>query len=245
MANDLPPPVPAAAPQQPPQATGGGGEAAWSSAALPRVAAPAGTAPVCPARRLRLATVWLTGCSGCHMSFLDLDELLFALAAVADVVFSPVASDVKEFPENVDVCLVEGAVANTENLALAHLLRQRSRVVVSFGDCAISGNVPALRNLLSGPEAVLERGYLELADQSAQLPIDHGPTKQDPNSQGLDDQMPLPRLLPRVLPLHTVIPVEVYLPGCPPSSQRIQACLEPLLRGELPALVGPDLLRFG
>jgi len=171
------------------------------------------------------------------------------------VVFSPVASDVTEFPENVDVCLVEGAVANTENLALAHLLRQRSKVVVSFGDCAISGNVPALRNLLSGPEAVLERGYLELADQSAQLPIDHGQNDQDPNDQGSNeqgpneqgpyDQMPLPRLLPRVLPLHTVIPVEVYLPGCPPSAQRIQACLEPLLRGELPALVGSDLLRFG
>jgi NAD-reducing hydrogenase small subunit len=179
------------------------------------------------------------------MSFLDLDELLFELAAVADVVFSPVASDVKEFPENVDVCLVEGAVANTENLAQARLLRQRSKVVVSFGDCAISGNVPALRNLLSGPEAVLERGYLELADQSAQLPIDYGPNDQDPNGQGPYDQMPLPRLLARVLPLHAVIPVEVYLPGCPPSAPRIQACLEPLLRGELPQLVGTDLLRFG
>ncbi|MEB3169333.1 MAG: oxidoreductase [Cyanobium sp.] len=201
--------------------------------------------PAGPARRLRLATVWLAGCSGCHMSFLDLDELLFELAAVADVVFSPVASDVKEFPENVDVCLVEGAVANTENLAQARLLRQRSKVVVSFGDCAISGNVPALRNLLSGPEAVLERGYLELADQSAQLPIDYGPNDQDPNGQGPYDQMPLPRLLARVLPLHAVIPVEVYLPGCPPSAPRIQACLEPLLRGELPQLVGTDLLRFG
>ena len=164
------------------------------------------------------------------MSFLDLDELLFELAAVAEVVFSPVASDVKEFPENVDVCLVEGAVANTENLALARLLRQHSKVVVSFGDCAISGNVPALRNLLSGPEAVLERGYLELADDTAQLP---------------DDEGPLPRLLPRVLPLHAVIPVEVYLPGCPPSAERIQACLEPLLRGELPELAGTDRLRFG
>lgn len=235
MTNAMPPPGPAAAPHQPPQAPVGGGEAAWNSAALPGVATAAGTAsteavPAGPARRLRLATVWLAGCSGCHMSFLDLDELLFELAAVADVVFSPVASDVKEFPENVDVCLVEGAVANTDNLAQARLLRQRSKVVVSFGDCAISGNVPALRNLLSGPEAVLERGYLELADATAQLP---------------DGDGALPRLLARVLPLHAVIPVEVYLPGCPPSAPRIQACLEPLLRGELPQLVGTDLLRFG
>ncbi|MEB3362611.1 MAG: oxidoreductase [Synechococcaceae cyanobacterium] len=179
---------------------------------------------------MRLATVWLAGCSGCHMSFLDLDELLFSLAAVADVVYSPIASDVKEFPEGVDLCLVEGAVANTENLALAQLLRQRSKVVVSFGDCAISGNVPALRNLLGGPEAVLERGYLELADHGAQLP---------------DGQGQLPRLLPQVLPLHAVIPVEVYLPGCPPSAQRIQLCLEPLLRGEMPKLAGMEQLRFG
>jgi NAD-reducing hydrogenase small subunit len=146
------------------------------------------------------------------------------------VVFSPVASDVTEFPENVDVCLVEGAVANTENLALAHLLRQRSKVVVSFGDCAISGNVPALRNLLSGPEAVLERGYLELADQGTTLP--HAP--------GI-----VPELLAKVLPLHEVIPVEVYLPGCPPSADRIRAALETLLAGELPQLRGPDQLRFG
>jgi NAD-reducing hydrogenase small subunit len=185
-------------------------------------------------RKLRFATVWLAGCSGCHMSFLDLDEWLFDLAERVEVVFSPVASDAKRYPEAVDVCLVEGAVANADNLELALLLRQRTKVVVSFGDCAISANVPGLRNLCAPPgetaRAALERGYLELADQGATLP--HAP--------GI-----VPELLERVLPLHAVIPVEVYLPGCPPSAERIKAALEPLLAGELPQLRGADQLRFG
>jgi NAD-reducing hydrogenase small subunit len=191
--------------------------------------------PAAPApRKLRFATVWLAGCSGCHMSFLDLDEWLFDLAERVEVVFSPVASDAKRYPEAVDVCLVEGAVANADNLELALTLRARSRLVVSFGDCAISANVPGLRNLCAPPgetaQAALERGYLELADHGAGLP--HAP--------GI-----VPDLLPKVLPLHEVIPVDVYLPGCPPSAARIRAALEPLLAGERPRLRGPEQLRFG
>ena len=119
--------------------------------------------------KLRFATVWLAGCSGCHMSFLDLDEWLFELAERVEIVYSPVASDSKVFPEGVDLCLVEGAVANADNLDLALQLRARSKVVVSFGDCAVTANVPGLRNLWAGVEggsrqSVLDRGYLELAD---------------------------------------------------------------------------------
>jgi len=107
--------------------------------------------------------------------------------------------------------------------------------VVSFGDCAVTGNVPALRNLWetdigTSRQAVLERGYVELADTGAQHP--HAP--------GI-----VPELLDRVRPLHEVIPVDLYLPGCPPSAARIRAAVEPLLRGDLPVLEGPDLLRFG
>jgi NAD-reducing hydrogenase small subunit len=169
------------------------------------------------------------------MSFLDLDEWLFELAERVEVVFSPVASDAKTFPAGVDVCLVEGAVANADNLELALRLRERSRVVVSFGDCAVTGNVPALRNLWAGVDggsrqSVLDRGYLELADTGAQHP--HAP--------GI-----IPELLERVLPLHEVIPVDLFLPGCPPSAERIRGFLEPLLRGERPLQQGAEQLRFG
>jgi NAD-reducing hydrogenase small subunit len=185
--------------------------------------------------KLRFATVWLAGCSGCHMSFLDLDEWLFELARHVEVVYSPVASDTKIYPDHVDVCLVEGAVANADNLELALRLRAQTRLVVSFGDCAVSGNVPALRNLWAGVDggsrqSVLERGYVELADTGARHP--HAP--------GI-----VPELLERVLPLHEVIPVDLYLPGCPPSAERIRAFLEPLLRGERPRQEGAEQLRFG
>jgi NAD-reducing hydrogenase small subunit len=186
-------------------------------------------------RKLRFATVWLAGCSGCHMSFLDLDEWLFDLAARVDVVFSPVASDIKEFPEAVDVCLVEGAVANADNLELALRLRERSALVVSFGDCAVTANVPGLRNLWAhadggSRQSVLDRAYLELADSGARHPY----------APGI-----VPELLERVQPLHEVIPVDLYLPGCPPSAERIRTFLEPLLRGERPPQEGAEQLRFG
>ena len=104
--------------------------------------------------RPRIATVWLGGCSGCHMSFLDLDEWLFELASAADVVYSPIA-DVKRFPDDVDVALVEGAVANEDNLELARQVRASTHFVVSFGDCAVTGHVTAMRNPLGDPGAIL------------------------------------------------------------------------------------------
>ena len=95
--------------------------------------------------KIRLATVWLGGCAGCHMSFLDLDEFLIELADAVDLVYSPVV-DVKEFPENVDLCLIEGAVCNVDNLETLHKIRARTKVLVSFGDCAVTGNVPPVRH---------------------------------------------------------------------------------------------------
>ncbi|MCT0198341.1 oxidoreductase [Synechococcus sp. CS-1325] len=182
------------------------------------------------AGKLRLATVWLTGCSGCHMSFLDLDEWLIELADQVDVVFSPIASDVKTYPEHVDVALVEGGVGTSDNLALIRQVRQRTRLLVAFGDCAITANVPGMRNRLQGPEPVLRRAYLELADGSAQLPL----------APGI-----VPELLEGVIPVHELVPVDLFLPGCPPPAARIRAVLEALLRGEAPLMEGAEMIRFG
>ncbi|BAT55219.1 NADH ubiquinone oxidoreductase, 20 kDa subunit [Nostoc sp. NIES-3756] len=179
--------------------------------------------------RLKLATVWLGGCSGCHMSFLDLDEWLIDLAAQADVVFSPFA-DIKEYPEGVDIVLVEGAIANEEHLTTIKTVRERSQVLISFGDCAVTGNVTALRNPLGSAEPVLQRCYIQTADINPQIP-------QEPGI--------VPPLLDRVTPVHSVVVVDIYLPGCPPSATRIRAVLEPLLRGETPHLAGREFIKFG
>ncbi|RME96002.1 MAG: oxidoreductase [Verrucomicrobia bacterium] len=178
--------------------------------------------------RVKLATLWLGGCSGCHMSFLDLDEWLVELAARADVVFSPVV-DIKQYPEQVDVALIEGAVCNEEHLEIVRRVRARTRIVVSFGDCAVTGNVTAMRNVLGKAEPVLQRAYLEAADEHPQIPAEPGI---------------VPPLLDRVVPVHAVIPVDHYLPGCPPPADRIRALLEALLDGREPGLTG-EQIKFG
>jgi NAD-reducing hydrogenase small subunit len=178
--------------------------------------------------RLKLATVWLGGCSGCHMSFLDLDEWLIDLAEHVDLVYSPLI-DVKEYPEGVDVVLVEGAVANEENLHLIQRVRRNSKLLVSFGDCAVTGNVTALRNPLRTALPVLQRAYMENSDVQPQLPKEDGI---------------VPVLLDQVNPVHAVVPVDVYVPGCPPPAGRIRAVLEQLLAGQHPRLEGRDI-KFG
>jgi NAD-reducing hydrogenase small subunit len=178
--------------------------------------------------RLRFATVWLGGCSGCHMSFLDLDEWLFDLAAKVDVVFTPVA-DVKEYPENVDLVLVEGAVANAENEEMLLKVRERTKYLVAFGDCAVTGNVTSLRNPLGVALEVLRPVYVEKGDLNARIP---------------DEPEIVPVLLDRVQPIHAVVPVDFFLPGCPPSASRIRAVLEALLEGRTPVLE-QDERKFG
>jgi NAD-reducing hydrogenase small subunit len=172
----------------------------------------------------RLATVWLGGCSGCHMSFLDLDERLIDLANRVEFCASPL-TDYKDFPE-VDITLVEGAVANSEHLTHIRSIRVRTRILVSFGDCAVTGNVTALRNLFSVDD-VLDRAYRENSTVVIGFPRGNGI---------------LPRLLPRVRPVHEVVKVDHFLPGCPPSADTIYAFLMDLLDGRTPPTEGR---RFG
>ena len=164
------------------------------------------------------------------MSFLDLDEFLLELAQRVDLVFSPVL-DVKEYPRDVDLCLVEGAVCNEHNLEMARIIRERTRYVISFGDCAVTGNVSALRNQLglNNSENVLQQVYVENADLNQQIPREKGI---------------VPALLERVMPLHEVIYVDHYLPGCPPPAARIKSFLVQLLEGKSPVLTGADI-KFG
>jgi NAD-reducing hydrogenase small subunit len=187
------------------------------------VAGTKGTAP----RRPRVATAWLGGCSGCHMSFMDLDERLIELAAKVDVVFSPVI-DTKVFPEDVDATLVEGAVANEDNLELIRVIRQRTRFLVSFGECAVTGNVTAMRNPLRIAGPVIERSYLDPADLNPRRPSEPGI---------------VPPLLDQVLPVHAVVPVDLFLPGCPPSADLIHFVLSELVEGRTPDL--KDKLSYG
>jgi NAD-reducing hydrogenase small subunit len=175
----------------------------------------------------RVATVWLGGCSGCHMSFLDMDERLIELADKVDLVYSPIA-DIKHYPQDVDVVLVEGAVSNNENEALAHIIRKHSRYVISFGDCATTGNVTAMRNRFSNDE-IMHRAYVQLADGDPTIPSEF---------------MTIAKLLPTARPLHEIIPVDAFLHGCPPTADQIWFAITELLDGRIPVFSNV-YLRYG
>jgi NAD-reducing hydrogenase small subunit len=152
------------------------------------------------------------------MSLLDMDERLIELAAVMDIVYSPLV-DTKTFPERVDLTLVEGSVSSEDDLAKIKQIRERTRLLIAMGDCAVTGNVPSMRNPF-GPEKVLQHVYLKRA------PVEI-----------------VPRLLPRVLPVHQVVAVDAFLPGCPPPADALYYALTELLAGRMPDMSG--YTRFG
>jgi len=168
-------------------------------------------------KKTRLATVWLDGCSGCHMSLLDMDENIINVAKRVEVVYGPLV-DAQEFPKAVDVTLIEGAVSSQADLEKVRTIRQRSKLVVSLGDCAVTGNVPALRNAHPARK-MLERIYLEGAQAGRVVP-----------GEGV------PPLLRHALPVHEVVRVDLHVPGCPPSASAIAYVVGELLEGRVPTL---------
>jgi len=175
-------------------------------------------------KKTRVATLWLDGCSGCHMSLLDLDERLLEFADKMELVYSPLV-DAQDFPEDVDVTLMEGAVANEEDEKRILLARSRSTLLVALGDCAVTGNVPAMRNNIA-LDALLGRIYISLATANPGVPLTE-----------------VPRLEPTVIPVHELVKVDVFVPGCPPSADLIYTVLCDLFAGRTPDIAA--LCHFG
>ncbi len=176
----------------------------------------------------RLATLWLDGCSGCHMSFLDMDERLIELAQKVEVVSSPYV-DFKYpdyFPDDIDVAIVEGSVSTEEDLHKIKLLRAKSKFLISLGDCAVTGNVSSMRNLVEIPD-IYERVYVENADVN----------------KGMIPSKVVPAFTKKVIPLHQAVKVDFFIPGCPPPADAIYFALTELLEGRVPNIC--EHSRFG
>ena len=179
----------------------------------PAAAKPAGAPP-----KVRVATMWLSGCSGCHMSFLDLDERLVGLMKLIDILFSPIVdTKVKDMPQ-VDVGIVEGCVNNTDQEHELRMLRDRCKILIALGDCACTGNIPALRNQFPLKDC-LARAY-EQAESNRISCIPNDPV--------------VPKLYPKARPLQEVVKVDLSIPGCPPDADVIWYALTELLAGRMP-----------
>ncbi len=178
------------------------------------------------ARKPRIATVSLAGCFGCHMSLLDLDERLFTLFDKVEFDRSPL-TDIKEVGR-CDIGLVEGGLCNAENVQVLREFRARCTLLVAVGACAINGGLPAQRN-------ALDVGDVLLGVYRARTGLAAGSGVPD------DPELPLP--LARVHPIHEVVHVDHFLPGCPPSADAIWAFATALLDGRAPRLPRA-LIRF-
>ena len=169
------------------------------------------------ANKPKVATCSLAGCFGCHMSVLDIDERILKLIELIDFDRSPI-NDIKKIEGRVAVGIIEGGCCNEENVHVLQHFREHCDVLVSTGDCATMGGIPALRNTVPLKEC-LDEAYLK------------GPTVYNPSGK-LPNDPEIPLLLDKVYPCHEVVKMDYHLPGCPPSADTIWEALVALLTGK-------------
>ena len=165
----------------------------------------------------KVATASLAGCFGCHMSLLDIDDRILKLIELVDFDKSPV-DDIKEFTGRVTVGLIEGGCCNEENVHVLQDFRKHCDILISVGDCATMGGIPAMRNNIPLKEC-MDEAYID-------GPTVHNPSKTIPN----DPELPL--ILNKVFPCHEVVKIDYHLPGCPPPADTLWAALSALLGNE-------------
>ncbi|MBR0564971.1 NADP oxidoreductase [Azoarcus sp. L1K30] len=174
-----------------------------------------------PRPKVRIATTSLAGCFGCHMSFLDIDEHLFDLVELAEFDRSPL-TDIKHCGP-CDIGLIEGGVCNAENVHVLREFRRNCKTLIAVGACAINGGLPAQRNHLD-LESCLREVYMSRDGLGA------GGVPNDPE---------LPLLLDKVRPIHELVRIDYFIPGCPPSGEAIWKFLTDLIAGRTPRLSYP------
>ena len=194
--------------------------------------------------KLKFGFYWAASCGGCEIAVLDVDEAILEVLDVAEVVFWPVAMDVKykdveAMPDgHMDVCFFNGAVRNSEQEHLAKLLRRKAKVMVAFGSCAHTGGVPGLANV-ADREEIFDRAYL--SSPSTVNPESHVPKTEHQVPEG---KVHLPDFYDTVVPLDRVVDVEYYLPGCPPPSSLVLNAVRAIASGNLPpkgSILAPEL----
>jgi NAD-reducing hydrogenase small subunit len=166
------------------------------------------------AEKPRVATTSLAGCFGCHMSILDIDERILKLIDLIEFDKSPI-NDLKEFTGRCAIGLVEGGCGNEENVRVLQSFRKHCDTLISVGECAICGGIPAMRNAVPLQECLAE-AYL------------NGPTVHNPSGR-IPDDPDLPLLLDKVYPCHEVVKIDYHLQGCPPPADAIWTALVALL----------------
>ena len=176
----------------------------------------------------KVATTSLCGCFGCHMSLLDIDERILELVELVDFDRSPI-NDIKTITGPVDIGLIEGGCCNEENVKVLEEFRRSCKVLISVGDCAINGGIPAMRNMVPLQECY-EEAFL------------NGPTVVNPSGRIPDDDE-IPLLLNQVYPCHEVVKIDYHLPGCPPSADTLWEALTALLTDQ-PLELSYELVKY-